>query len=135
MTDICTQCKLSPISRVKHIQYFIDGKPVYWKLCVPCIKENYMQNPDIVLVKEMTDPNLEIGDTVRMQYPPKFNYGWISINERFPENKQIVLCVNNEEMAVCRFDKTEWEYFFMLNNTSHQVRKVTHWMDLPSAPK
>ena len=61
---------------------------------------------------------------------------WISVKERLPNNKEIVIAINEEgEMAICKFEKTEWEYFFMLNMTSYQLKKVTHWMPLPEMPK
>lgn len=60
---------------------------------------------------------------------------WINIKVRFPENKQLVLAIDyHHEMAVCEFQKTDQEYFFMLFNTSHQIIKVTHWMYLPEIP-
>ncbi len=61
---------------------------------------------------------------------------WISVKNQLPINKDIVLVINNEqEMSVCKFEATEWNYFFMLYNTSYQVTKVTHWQRLPEAPK
>lgn len=60
---------------------------------------------------------------------------WVSVKDRLPANKKIVLAINREnEVAVCKFEKTEWEYFFMLNMTSYQLKNVTHWADLPEAP-
>lgn len=61
---------------------------------------------------------------------------WISVTNKLPEYKEIVLVINEEgEMAFCKFEKTEFEYFFMLFNTSHQIIKVTHWKTLPEPPK
>lgn len=62
--------------------------------------------------------------------------GWISVKDRLPENKQIVLVITEfGEMAVCRTDINTHNYIFMLNDTSLQTKKVTHWMPLPEAPK
>ena len=61
---------------------------------------------------------------------------WISVKNRLPINKDVVLAINDEqEMSVCKFEATEWNYFFMLFNTSHQVTNVTHWQQLPEPPK
>lgn len=60
---------------------------------------------------------------------------WIKTKDRLPENNQIVLVLNEEgEMAVCKVEITEWNYFFVLYNTSHQITFVTHWMPLPEPP-
>lgn len=61
---------------------------------------------------------------------------WISVKDRFPDYQEIVLVINRDgEMAVCKFQKTEFEYFFMLFNTSYQIINVTHWQSLPEPPK
>lgn len=60
---------------------------------------------------------------------------WINVKDRLPENKEIVLAGNINEMAVCKFEKTEWEYFFILKDTSYQIRDITHWSTLPEFPK
>lgn len=62
-------------------------------------------------------------------------HDWISVKDRLPENKQIVLVINNlGEIAVCRAD-ISWNFIFMLNDTNLQIKNVTHWMDLPEPPK
>lgn len=67
-----------------------------------------------------------------------FNRKWNNCKQKLPEDNQIVLVINQEgEMAVCKAEirPSEWGYLFMLYNTSLQITKVTHWMDLPEPPK
>lgn len=60
---------------------------------------------------------------------------WISVKDKLPENKQVVLVFNTYgEMAVCECKK-DYQYFFILLDTSLQIRDVTHWIDLPEPPK
>lgn len=61
---------------------------------------------------------------------------WISVKDRLPENKQEVLVYDDDfmEMMVCRYEDDQWNYYFMLKNTSLQIMKVTHWMYLPELP-
>ncbi len=64
------------------------------------------------------------------------NNKWISVKDRLPENKQIVLVVDEfQEMAVCGIKIYPDVYIFMLHNTSKQIIEVTHWMPLPEPPK
>lgn len=60
--------------------------------------------------------------------------GWVPVKNSLPQNKQIVLVIDKHgEMAVCEA-KVDYQYFFILLNTSLQIRDVTHWMDLPEPP-
>ncbi len=60
---------------------------------------------------------------------------WISVKDKLPENKQIVLVINKfGEIAVCTAN-ISWNYIFMLSDTNLQIQDVTHWMDLPEPPK
>lgn len=62
---------------------------------------------------------------------------WIPVKSKLPEDKQIVLVINeHHEMAVCecKIYEDNWQYIFMLYQTSHQITKVTHWMELPEPP-
>lgn len=61
-------------------------------------------------------------------------YAWRNIKDNIPPNNEIILAYNGEETAVCKFTFSGDEYYFMLNNTSHQILKVTHWMWLPPIP-
>jgi Protein of unknown function (DUF551) len=62
--------------------------------------------------------------------------GWIKCSDRLPDNKDIVLVINKYgEMAVCRTNKNSLDYIFMLNDTSHQIKDITHWMPLPAPPE
>lgn len=62
---------------------------------------------------------------------------WESVNKKMPEHNQIVLVMDEHgEMSVCKYEVNMATaiYYFILYNTSHQVQKVTHWMNLPKAP-
>jgi len=91
--------------------------------------------------KEMNDPTLQIGDTVKMQYPPKYNNGWISVKDRLPEHNQFVLASDkNGNMMVVRCDinrngENLIDYVFMMTDLTRQVIGVSHWMPLPEMPK
>lgn len=61
---------------------------------------------------------------------------WISVEDSLPENKHVVLVYNKwNEMAVCKMDKNVNNFIFMLNDTSLQIKDVTHWMPLPELPE
>jgi hypothetical protein len=54
---------------------------------------------------------------------------WISVEERLPDNEDVVLCVTkNKRPFVCRYDHY-WKHW----RVSKSV-KVTHWMYLPEPP-
>ena len=60
---------------------------------------------------------------------------WISVDERLPENQQMVLTIDTEgEMQVC-FYETEWEGIFHMYHGLVKIYNITHWMPLPEAPK
>jgi hypothetical protein len=57
---------------------------------------------------------------------------WREVKKVLPENKQIVLTINEHgELHVCKYEVSGDEYYFMLNETSHQVTKVKYWSNLP----
>lgn len=81
-------------------------------------------------VKEMGDPTITVGDTVRMQYSEKFNYGWISVKDKLPDERY-VLCYQSRSsnpIQVGFRSSHSGEWFPNLYN-------VTHWMFLPEPPK
>lgn len=41
MTDICTKCNENQISQVRVVMYYANGKPIYYKLCDPCIRAKW----------------------------------------------------------------------------------------------
>lgn len=65
----------------------------------------------------------------------KKDNGWISVEERLPEDGETVLTISSElEMEVYDYD-SEWEGIFQKFNGSIKVFNITHWMPLPEAPK
>ena len=62
---------------------------------------------------------------------------WINIKDKAPEHNQFVLCIgSSNNMMVLRCDMM-WanNYVFMSPDLTHQIRGVTHWMELPEPPK
>ncbi len=62
---------------------------------------------------------------------------WVSVEERLPENGQIVLFHQKDGFIYCA------EYFagnalmspgWFIDNDSWDAKEVTHWMSLPEAP-
>jgi hypothetical protein len=54
---------------------------------------------------------------------------WISVEERLPDNEDVVLCVTkNKRPFVCRYDHY-WKHWRVSGSV-----KVTHWMPLPEPP-
>lgn len=67
-----------------------------------------------------------------------FHWEWVSIKDRFPENKEVVLVLDEHgEMTVCecKIYESNNQYIFMLNQTSLQIKNIKYWMSLPDAPK
>lgn len=60
---------------------------------------------------------------------------WISVEERLPEDQQMVLTIDTEgEMQVC-FYKTQWKGVFHMYHGLVKIFNITHWMPLPEPPK
>lgn len=60
---------------------------------------------------------------------------WISVDERLPENEQMVLTIDTEgEMQVC-FYETAWEGIFQQCHGLVKIYNITHWMPLPEPPE
>lgn len=60
---------------------------------------------------------------------------WISVEERLPEDQQMVLTIDTEgEMGVC-FYETEREGIFQMYHGLVEIYNITHWMPLPEPPK
>ena len=39
----CKECKNNIESPNKYLAYYSNGKPVYWRLCDPCIKNMFLK--------------------------------------------------------------------------------------------
>ena len=45
----CTNCKEEIEDDLKYLAYYSNGKPVYWKLCDPCMKKKWLEYKDQLL--------------------------------------------------------------------------------------
>lgn len=88
-------------------------------------------NPDLVQYKLV---QAIIADMPTLTPPNE----WISVDERLPENGQIVLFHQKDGFIYCA------EYFagnalmspgWFIDNDSWDAKDVTHWMPLPAPPK
>jgi hypothetical protein len=60
---------------------------------------------------------------------------WISVDERLPEDEQMVLTIDTEsEMQVCFYETALKGIFQQCHGLVH-IYNITHWMPLPEAPK
>ncbi len=60
--------------------------------------------------------------------------GWISVDERLPDNYQEVLCLMKKgDFRVLCWGYSEWTWIDEI--VYWNERDVTHWMPLPEAPK
>ena len=70
---------------------------------------------------------------------------WISVNDRLPKSKQMVLCYTPcdgfmfvgyyQEIEPNPYWKSYWNIITAMRSTKKITKKVTHWMPLPEAPK
>ena len=61
--------------------------------------------------------------------------GWISVDERLPEDGEIVLTVDSEgEREVCFYEEAMKGIFQRFGGLV-KIFNITHWMPLPEAPK
>ena len=66
---------------------------------------------------------------------------WISVEERLPENKQMVIGFTpcDGYMFVGYYvDDQKWKQWYIvtaMRSTKYMTKKVTHWMYLPPAPE
>ena len=66
---------------------------------------------------------------------------WISVKERLPENKQMVIGFTpcDGYMFVGYYvDDQKWKQWYIvtaMRSTKYMTKKVTHWMPLPEPPK
>lgn len=59
---------------------------------------------------------------------------WISVDERLPNDGEIVLTISSEaEMEVC-FYEAAWEGIFQQYHGLVKIFNITHWMPLPEPP-
>lgn len=115
---------------------FIEEKPDDWSPFSDRFeKADWMRWDETPVLKNIWDKNLKVGDTVRMLYPEKYNFGWIKVSDRLPEHGQFVLCIGTSGvMEVLRCDLGLNNYVFMNQNLTHQVTGITHWQPLPEPP-
>ena len=66
------------------------------------------------------------------------NLKWISVIEKLPKNKQIVLCFN-ADIAIATFHISakgiEWEEPYYGQEIASPFENVTHWMPMPKTPQ
>jgi hypothetical protein len=81
---------------------------------------------------------IETCNSVRFEYDgPR----WISVEERLPENEQIVIgytpCDGYMFVGYYREEKNwkQWYIVTAMRSTKYMTKKVTHWMPLPEPPK
>lgn len=66
---------------------------------------------------------------------------WISVEERLPENKQMVIgftpCDGYMFVGYYREEQNwkQWYIVTAMRSTKYVTKKVTHWMPLPEPPK
>ena len=63
------------------------------------------------------------------------NSGWVSVEDRFPEDDQTVLVTNGQrvkEVSFIQITKLDTPNFRF---TTMKFDEITHWMPLPSPPK
>ena len=59
--------------------------------------------------------------------------GWISIEDRLPEDNQKALITNNDTIVIAEYLQKEF-YVFEIQDTL-AIEEITHWMPLPNPPK
>lgn len=42
----CKECNSEIEGELKYVAYYAGNKPVYWKLCEPCIKKRWLEYKD-----------------------------------------------------------------------------------------
>lgn len=70
---------------------------------------------------------------------------WISVDDRLPESRQMVLCYTPcdgyifvgyyQEVEQNPYFKSYWNIITAMRSTKKVTKKVTHWMPLPEPPK
>jgi len=112
---------------------FAEERPEKWSpFCDRFAKADWMKWDDEPVIKEMGDKTIKVGDTVKMQYPPKYNYGWVSIKERMPEIGKQVLFSNSQYIDVGY--RSENDELYCMG--AHMTKSMpTHWMFLPEVPQ
>ena len=59
--------------------------------------------------------------------------GWISVEERLPEEDKDVLAYNGAYMIIAAYATNPTKYWYTI--TGSVTRTITHWMPLPEPPK
>lgn len=58
---------------------------------------------------------------------------WISVEDRLPEEEQIVLYYNGTNVGVCYFYSGHFHIIDFYD--SDKIERVTHWVSLPEPPR
>lgn len=58
---------------------------------------------------------------------------WISVNDKLPEEDQLVLVANGKYFNLRHFCDDTW--FNCLSGEGFELNEYTHWMPLPEPPK
>lgn len=81
-------------------------------------------------------------ETFGISLANQFVLSWISVKERLPEERTMVLIVDGGEVSVGQYSPTEyhptgwWDYLSTdINGCEVECHNVTHWMPLPEPPK
>ena len=99
----------------------------------------------------MIDP-MDVGVEINEAYCDGFEAGvkfakpgWISVDDRLPQEHEMVLCYTPVDDYICvgfvrKYEwgsKTllKWNIVTAMRSTKILTKKVTHWMSLPDAPK
>lgn len=92
--------------------------------------------------KNMNDPTIKVGDTVKLEVPEPYNFGWIDVKDKLPKRSEYVLIKLKRNKYLFPMDVSfrlvDGEYPAW-GNTSLGARyytsdEVTHWMPLPREP-
>lgn len=72
---------------------------------------------------------------------PQWDYQWISVKDRLPDESEIILAVNNTlpyDQCIAQygfFTGGKFYYDYSINNEDIEIENITHWMPLPEPPK
>ncbi len=78
-------------------------------------------------------PLIEANQSQPVSEPYKLN-GWISVDEKMPEDGGAVLVHQDGGIIFCAEAEHGWFYPDEFPNIPKQGREITHWMPLPAAP-
>ena len=89
--------------------------------------------------KNMNDPNLKVGDTVKMEVPEPYNLGWIDINKELPKLNQKFLIYGDLgwqiiDISIGKLMKDGYYFFILPSFQEVYLENITHWQPLPMKP-